>query len=128
MATKITRSLFGTTRAFHVVTLGLQLETLEQLAEMTARDVRRLPNCGATTMQDLRQTLARHGLDFSLEATRKSPEPKPIERPWKPEYLDMLRGLRRIAEFPLVETASPDSPAVYMRAIARHILCGPRGS
>ena len=34
----------------------------------------------------------------------------------------MLRVLQVIAEFPLIGPRSPDSPAVYMQTVARHVL------
>lgn len=126
MATKITPDMFSL-RSLRVITDQLKLETLEQVAELSAWDLRQHPNFGLKSLKEVNEVLEQHGLSLRakpapLKLAWDPLETKPIEQPWKPEYLDMLRGLRRIAEFPLAETTSPDSAAVYMRAVARHIL------
>ena len=126
MATKITPDMFSI-RSLRVLTDELKLETLEQVAELSEWDLRRHPNFGLKSLKEVNEVLNRHGLSLAakmveLKSAWDPLEAKKIRRSWQPEYLDMLRGLRRIAEFPLAETTSPDSAAVYMRAVARHIL------
>jgi hypothetical protein len=121
MATKITPDMFSH-RLFQIICNKLNLETLEQVAEHHEWDLRREPNFGLKALKEVKEVLGRHDLSLASRSRGERSELISLEAGGRPQYLDMLRALRRIAEFPLAETASPDSAAVYMRAIARHIL------
>ena len=125
MATKITPDMFSS-RSFHIICNKMKLETLEQVAECSEWDLRREPNFGLKSLKEVKEVLGRHDLFLASRSRGERSELISPEAEPGPHYLDMLRALRRIAEFPLAETASPDSAAVYMRAIARHILSSGR--
>lgn len=122
MATKITSDMFSV-RSLRVLVGELKLETLEQVTEFSEWDLRRQPNFGLKSLREIKEVLAKYDLSLASKSSWKPPEAKPAcVKPRGPEYPDMLRALRRIAEFPLAETTSPDSAAAYMRAVARYIL------
>jgi hypothetical protein len=120
MATKITRDMFST-RSFQVITGVMKFETLEQVAECSEWDLRRVPNFGLKSLKEVKEVLEAHGLYLASKSSWNRPELSSAAQAGA-GYLDMLRALRVIAEFPLAESTSPDSAAVYMRALARHIL------
>jgi sugar phosphate isomerase/epimerase len=120
MATKITPDMFSN-RSFQVICEKMKLETLEQVAKCSEWDLRREPNFGLKSLKEVKEVLATHGLYLASKSSWNRPELSSAAQAGA-GYLDMLRALRVIAEFPLAESTSPDSAAVYMRALARHIL------